>query len=234
MPENSNNNSTTAANNATDIYGNTIDLGIGSDWTKIYWGQSLVTNSMKLLVNNSVSKGLLHANPHTSTYGNDASKLPYYLPGYQRAGALHDNTDTGIANGTKPDIIYLYMGTEDRKQSNPTGFAAKYRDTLNTITAAYPDAEVFCFTTMAFYDSRYCGIGQTYGSSSARMTSVNNSIRSIASEYEKVTLVDIADIITMDNFVTYFPDTVTRVAPTVVAHNIIAARLQKALESQFE
>ena len=234
MPENSYNNSTTAAYNATDIYGNKIDLGIGSDWTKLYWGQSLVSNSMKLLVNNSVSKGLLHANPHTSTYGNDASKLPYYLPGYQRAGALHDNTDAGIANGTKPDIIYLYMGTEDRKQSNPTGFAAKYRETLNTIIAAYPDAEIFCFTTMAFYDNRYCGIGQTYGSSSARMTSVNNSIRTIASEYENVTLVDIADIITLENYKTYFPETVTRVAPNVAAHNIIAERLQKALESQFE
>lgn len=225
------NNSTISVNNATDIYGADINQGIGSDWTKLYWGKSLTTNGMNLLVNNSVSKGLLHANPHTSTYGNDASKLQYYVPGYQRVGQLAANQ--GTLNGTQPDIIYLYMGTEDRKQSNPTGFEAKYKETLDAIATTYPNAEVFCFTTMAYYDSGYRGIGQTSGSSAGRMTTVNDAIRKLACQYENVTLVDIADIITINNYETYFPETVTRVAPRVEAHNVIATRLQKALESQF-
>ena len=88
---------------------------------------------------------------------------------------------------------------------------------------------------MAYFDGGgYRGIGYTSGNSATRMTSVNNDIRTITSEYENVTLVDIADIITMDNYKTYFPETVTRVAPHVTAHNIIAMRLQKALESQFK
>ena len=227
------NNSTTSENNATDIYGADIDQGIGSDWTKLYWGQSMIENGMGLLVNNSVSKGLLHANPHTSTYGNDASQLVHYVPGYQRAGEL--DADQGTLAGTSPDIIYLYMGTEDRKQSDPIGFEAKYKATLDTLTAIYPEAEIFCFTTMAYFDGGgYRGIGYTSGSSASRMKTVNDAIKKLAYQYENVTLVDIADIITMDNYTTYFPEGVTRVAPNNLAHDEIAARLQRALESQFD
>ena len=227
------NNSTISVNNATDIYGADIDQGIGSDWTKLYWGQSLVTNGMNLLVNNSISKGLLHANPHVNTYGNDASQLVHYVPGYQRAGEL--DADQGTLAGITPDIIYVYMGTEDRKQSDPAGFEAKYKATLDTVTATYPNAEVFCFTTMAYFDGGgYRGIGYTDGSSAARMKTVNDAVKKLACQYENVTLVDIADIITMDNYKTYFPETVTRVAPNNLAHDEIAALLQKALESQFK
>lgn len=232
MPENSDNNSTTAINNATDIYGNTLDLGIGTDWTKIYWGKSLVTNDMKLLVNNSVSKGLLHANPHTSTYGNNASNLPKFVPGYQRAGAL--GADQGTLNGKTPDIIYIYMGTEDYKQSTPTEFATKYRATLDTITATYPNAEVFCFTVMRYCENSQRSNGGMSTNATNKMATVNNAIKTVVSEYENVTLVDISDIITADNFATYFPETGTYVAPKAEAHTIIAERLQKALESQFK
>ena len=230
-----NNNSATAEYNDTDIYGDEIDQGIGSDWTKLYWGQSLTANGMKLLVNNSVSKGLLHANPHTNTYGGDESQLIHYVPGYQRVEQLAANQ--GSLSGTAPDIIFLYMGTEDRKQSNPTGFAEKYKETLDAITTMYPKAEVFCFTTMAYYDNGYRGIGTpTTDSPSAetRMNTVNEAIKEVAGKYVNATVVDIAGIITKDNYTDYFPGDETLVAPNYKAHTEIAEILQTALESQFD
>ena len=159
--------------------------------------------------------------------------MVHYVPGYQRAGELA--ADQGTLAGTTPNIIYIYMGTEDRKQSDPAGFEAKYKETLDTVTATYPNAEIFCFTTMAYFDGGgYRGIGYSSGTSAARMKTVNDAIKKLACQYEKVTLVDVADIITMDNYRTYFPEGVTRVAPRVEAHNEIARRLQKALESQFK
>ena len=210
------NNSTTATNNATGIYGNTIDQGIGSDWTKLYWGQSLTTNGMSLLVNNSISEGTT-----VST-------------GVARGSQLH--ADSGTLNGVTPDIIYLFIGTEDRKQTNCSSFEASYRSTLSAITNAYPDAEVFCFTTMAFYNETYGLMSSTSGTDSAktRMPLVNNAIIKVAGEFENATLVDIKDLITTDNYETYFPIKETMITPYVDAHTEIAAILQKALESQFK
>ena len=222
------NNSTTAVNNASSIYGNPLNFGIKDDWTKTYWGRSLETNNMQLLVNNSVSGGKLYEDANATTH----------KAGYKRAGELH--ADTGALSGEKPDVIYLYMGTEDRKQTGVNNriseFEQRYRETLNMFVSKYPDAEIFCFTTMAYSEGgKYWGDGTTASQSATpRMQMVNASIRKIASEYENATLVDIADIIKNDaTFSSHFPATGTYITPLAYTHELIAARLQKALESQF-
>ena len=246
-PDSSANNTTVSDNNRTagntlGIYSSTNELGIGENWTKLYWGQVLTANSMNLLVNNSVHQGLLWSNPAASVASGDA--LTAFVPGADRTGELDGNK--GELSDKDPDVIFLYMGTEDRKQTdlvtNSEAFATRYREAIGEIKADCPNAQIYCFTTMAFYDTGinqntdyvgYAGIGQTYGSSNKRMTNVNNHIRTIASEYENVTLVDIADIITKENYLEFFPDKTTMITPTVDAHNEIAKRAQKALESQF-
>ena len=222
-PENSDNNTTTFTNNTTCIYGNGRNFGIGNDWTKLYWGQSLVTNNLQLLVNNSASDGLLY-----TTRSEDSSKLA----GYLRANQLHDNTDAGITNGTEPDIIYLYMGTLDYMDTaEATPIAEKYEATLQTITSEYGDAEVFCFTVMPYFRS---ASGFPPESMIIRMKALNNCIRDIASKYENVTLVDIENIITSENYTEYYPSIGSNhIMPNAAGHELIAARLQKALESQF-
>ncbi|MBQ8804354.1 MAG: family 43 glycosylhydrolase [Tyzzerella sp.] len=222
------NNSTTAVNNASSIYGNPLNFGIKDDWTKTYWGRSLETNNMQLLVNNSVSGGKLYEDANATTH----------KAGYKRAGELHANT--GALSGEKPDVIYLYMGTEDRKQTGVNNriseFEQRYRETLNMFVSKYPDAEIFCFTTMAYSESgKYWGDGTTASQSATpRMQMVNASIRKITSEYENATLVDIADIIKNDDtFNSHFPTTGTYITPMASTHKKIAERLQEALESQF-
>ena len=234
MPADSNNNSSTAINHAQDIYGNPRNFGIGANWRFTYWGQSIVDNDMKLLVNNSVSGGLLHDYPHSSVMtGANGKKQENFVPGYVRAEQLHDNTDEGIQNGTEPDIIYLYMGTEDYKQKNNLdGFTTAYKNTLDAITSEYPDAEVFCFTVLP-----YCP--KSHGDISTNMTNRwkahNDSIREAASQYENVTLVDIAKVIDETNYKNYYPNVSwgDLVTPNADGHNVIADVLQEALASQY-
>ena len=226
------------------ISGKAPNGNIDKDENNLYWGQSRVTNGLNLLVNNSSSHSRLtngvnaHSNSHT--------------PGYLRVEELAQEQDGQGEIVKTPDIIYLYMGTEDYRYNQvgsysadtaaavktdegyitPTTFTEAYVITLEKIKELYPNAEVFCFTLLPLSHN-----ASPYTDTlEANRTAYNNRIKEIASDYEKVTIVDSTDVITKDNFITdgYFSQQYSDILPYKKAHDVIAAKLQKALESQFK
>ena len=124
-----------------------------------WWRQAADALGATVLVNNSWSGSSFS----TSTNGN----VPAYL---ERCVQLHD--DTGSNAGEEPDIIAVYMGTNDfnaLKDSSdtfrtdaldynsllvgttyktPSNIAEGYAIVLDKITKRYENAEIYCFTIL--------------------------------------------------------------------------------------
>lgn len=136
------------------------DLGVDLDST--WWQRTVNTVGAKLLVNNSWS----------GSYIKDASTNTLSTPGAYlgRAQQLHD--DTGDNAGQTPDVIFVYMGTNDyykykadvgtvnattlaalQARVDDTGFRAAtvaeaYAMMLLRMKKAYPTAEVYCLNVL--------------------------------------------------------------------------------------
>ena len=150
---------TTIGNNVAYYKDNNFGFGADDTW----WNQAAMALGARILVNNSFSA--------SSFSMNSAGEAAYK----NRCVQLHD--DNGEHAGEKPDIIAVYLGTNDfsisRNPGNPNhnkipvGYtvdyaslknANSYKDPTNTaeayaimldkMKAAYPDAEIYCFTLL--------------------------------------------------------------------------------------
>ena len=132
---------------------------LGNDVGKTWWQRTINHLGATLLVNNSDSGGFI------LDYKENGNK-----PAYLRADRLHD--DTGANAGTEPDMIFLYLGTNDFARYGKAGssfgsvaeidfssipdkcdesykassVAEAYAILLYKITVEYPDARVYCLS----------------------------------------------------------------------------------------
>ena len=112
------------------------DLSSHSD---CWWQQVIDAFGGKLLANASFSGGYV-------------VKSPYYPESL--ASALHpDRRERLSQNGREPDVILLYLGTNDlgygtmaEKQDPLCCFPTAYSALLAGLRARYPQAELWCFT----------------------------------------------------------------------------------------
>ena len=121
-----------------------------------YWMQVAKRNEMNVLVNNSWPGSLIRGDSGSAGAGS-------------RAVNLHANT--GALAGTTPDVIAVFMGTNDLFWSEcgtysedlyarlitqnadgsytyeyPVNFVESYIIAMHKIATNYPNAKVFCFT----------------------------------------------------------------------------------------
>lgn len=168
-----------------------------------WWSLVEQATQMDVLVNNSWS-----GSRATATSFDDLSSGVV-----SRCENLH--SDVGSKNGTKPDVIVVYLGTNDLWGENLTpaivtpafegkesifdqsgdyvnylnNFTLSYAVMIDKIQKAYPEADVFACT---------CLPNTSYSSTATRLVSINNAIRAISEDFG-LTLVDIqksCDIIT--------------------------------------
>ena len=154
---------TTIKNGAIYYPRNGFDVTADSTW----WKQTADALGMEILVNNSWSGSCL-LNTRSGTVG-------AYL---DRCVQLHDNT--GENAGQTPDVIAIFLGTNDyytypstlgsfdsidfgaliKETSDTVEYKAPvtsmeaYAITLHKIKKAYPDAEVYCFTLLQRVNSQ--------------------------------------------------------------------------------
>lgn len=107
-----------------------------------WWGQVLDALGGKLLVNNSWSGSMACKHPQCG------------IPSY---GASDERTAGLGKDGVAPDVIMVYLGTNDwgagmivdsdaGEEDNLAVFRVAYRTMLDKIKQNYPDAEIWCFT----------------------------------------------------------------------------------------
>ncbi len=226
-----NTNSTIGSNN---VYYNGKNglTGVEDTW----WMQTVNDTGMNLLVNNSWSGSFVVGglNSVDAGVGN-------------RAENLHDNT--GDNAGTLPDVIAVYMGTNDLSKNvgdytsagfydnsyvdsdgdgvydDPTTFAHAYAIMLDKITKAYPEAEIFTFTILA----------NNWVNASVN-EKINAAIQEISAHYG-ATVVDIyAETgITAANAGEYMLDNEkTHIHPNEAGMDLITEAFKKALLEKFQ
>jgi len=120
---------TTLGQNGSTYPNQKAAVGFMETW----WMQVIRDCGMELLVNNSRSGDELNPN---ETPGK----------GLERCVQLH--SDTGADAGEKPDIIFIYFGTNDAAHTGTGLFRSYYSRLMEKLTAAYPDAEIFYFTLL--------------------------------------------------------------------------------------
>lgn len=151
-----------------------------TDVNMTWWMQAANETGMNVLVNNSWS-------------GDTIAKR-----GITRAMQLHDNT--GDNADTNPDIVAVYMGVNDVKNTanlSTNVFSENYTTMITNIKTTYPDADVFVFTLLP-----YTAPNATVPSMGADEIEVYNQvIRTVASE-NGCTVVDLFNDsgITEDNY----------------------------------
>ena len=157
-----------------------FDITVESTW----WHQAAQELGMDILVNNSWSGSCL-LNTRSGTVG-------AYI---DRCVQLHD--DTGDNAGQKPDIIAIFLGTNDYYTypstlgsyesigfdtlitqtesgyvyATPTTSMEAYAVILHKISQSYPESEVYCFTLLPRVNS------------SSQPTSVNEDIKQLTERF---------------------------------------------------
>ena len=202
----------TIRNNSTYYHNVHNEVLLDNDVGKTWWQKTINYLGANLLVNNSDSGGFI------LDYKENGNK-----PAYLRADQLHD--DTGEDAGTEPDMIFLYLGTNDfarygKSNSSFGSFseidfdsipekcgstykassvAEAYAILLYKISVAYPDAEVYCLSLIDAIPWHQSGRDQTIGA-------FNTMISELA-EYYGASYVDIYNGtgINQDNIDTYVP-----------------------------
>ena len=172
-------NSTIGSNAVYYTEGNSYGVTLADTW----WTQVAEAMGMRLLVNNAWS-GSCVFNTRSGTPG-------AYI---DRCVQLHD--DTGSNAGEEPDIIAIYLGTNDVDKTpdvigtlsgvnytkvqasgfTPTTVLQAYALMLYKSMKRYPDAEFYCFTLLP---EKY---GQT-AEQLEQMERFNAAIKSIAAHY---------------------------------------------------
>ena len=105
-----------------------------------WWGQVIDALDGRLLVNDSFSGSTVCLHPG------------YEIPSY---GCSRERTSNLDKNGRHPDVIMVFMGTNDwgrgteipsSDANDLTRFSSAYQKMLDRLTANYPEAELWCFT----------------------------------------------------------------------------------------
>lgn len=120
-------------------YSNCLETGvfIPSD---TWWGQVIDALDGRLLVNDSFSQSTVCFHPQ------------YEIQSY---GCSEKRTSELDKHGRLPDVIMIFMGTNDWGRGTPipstdendlTRFSSAYRKMLDRIKKNYPEAELWCFT----------------------------------------------------------------------------------------
>ena len=124
----SNNTAYNSSIGGNGVYYTSSKMIVNETW----WYQTAVALNMGLCVNNSWD-------------GSRVTDTKATIPsGVERASELHnDNT------GKKPDVIVIYMGTNDVGNGIALEtFEAAYTEMLNVVKTNYPTAEVYCCTLL--------------------------------------------------------------------------------------
>lgn len=212
VSNNANMNSTIGKNNV--YYSGGTQTSTGVIWqNQTYWGKVIDKYGMELCVNNSTGSGKVSA---------DVDKGDGYerLSGIKRGTELHNN------EGQEPDIIIVYMGTNDLADNTSTSFKSAYKKMIDNIYARYANAEIFCFTLIPRNEQA------TY---ETRVTGYNNKIREVVSTYEdRVTLVDMYQELglTWNNLSLYLRSDNLHPNPTGMEY--ISKVLERALLNEFD
>ena len=208
--------SNNTAHNSTlgnnDTFYNSTMMNVNSTW----WKQVLNELQLSLCVNNSCD-----ASRVTDTH----EKMP---SGMTRAAELSRD------NGTSPDIIIVYLGTNDLAADDVTfdqntlydtlGFIQAYDEMIYNIVTAYPDADVFVCTLLP--EGR---------NTDGELLEYNEAIREIAND-QGVNVIDLyADSgITRANYLQYVIDQGTlRVHPNEEGMDKISDTVVKALTEYY-
>ncbi len=103
-----------------------------------YWYQLMKMYGMNLCVNNSWSGA--YASLHTPNVGSNVDRDGSVSSGVIRASKL------AKLDGTAPDYILIYIGINDLNNGSVTDevVCEAYMEILNTVSATYPNAKVFC------------------------------------------------------------------------------------------
>ena len=175
-----------------------------------YWGLLIEKYGMELCVNNSTGGGKV-----SDDVGTDGVRLS----GIKRSTELHHNSKQ------MPDIIVVYMGTNDFLSAVPsTIFEETYTQMIDSLLKTYTTAEIFCFTLIPAKDSMYQN----------QMNMYNEKIRSSVRRFEsRVTLVDIYEEsgITWNNFNEY---TLDALHPNIEGMKMIADAFEKHLLTLYK
>ncbi|MBR6689454.1 MAG: SGNH/GDSL hydrolase family protein [Clostridia bacterium] len=209
----SNNSSTTNTTIGSNKVYYTSSLGSPiTDVNMTWWMQAANETGMNVLVNNSYSGDTI------------ANR------GKTRAMQLHD--DTGDNSGTNPDIVAVYIGINDVKNTSnlsTTVFGDNYTTMVTNIKTTYPDADIFVFTLPP-----YTAPNATVPSMGADEIEVYNQvIRNVANE-NGCTIVDIFNDsgITEDNYLSdYMWD--TGLHPNEAGMDAITETFISALSSKY-
>lgn len=166
------------------VYYSTSNAGsFGVNVNDTWWKQTADVLGMRVLVNNSWSGSCV------INFGSGSPSA--YI---DRSQQLHDNT--GSNSGEKPDVIAIYMGTNDVKNADDPGDISKVNfDALKSVSSSYtpstvleayalmlyraikkyPNAEIYCMTLLPYENI-------TAAQRNA-MVKFNDGVRRIAEHY---------------------------------------------------
>lgn len=217
----------TIGSNRPYYTGTNIISSVNDTW----WKKTVDFLQMRLLVNNSWSGSYVS--------DNNKNDKPACL---DRAYNLYDNT--GDNAGETPDIVSVYMGTNDFINNvtigsfesvsdiydsasnsyigNTKEFASAYAIMLHKIKTSYPNAKVFCFTILPnVRNTNYTFLDE-----------INQTIRDLA-DYFDCELVDLYNNsgITVDNLSSLMGD---GLHPNAVGMTLIAECFERALIEAYK
>lgn len=144
-----------------------------------WWGQVIDFFGGELLVNNSWS-------------GSRVTRLPNSFELFP-SGCSDERTNGLHIGNVTPDIIIVYMGTNDwgfGVKPEPD-FSQAYDNMLNKLRNNYPEAEIWCCTLSATYVSAIPKFVFPYSCGGFHMDLYNNIIRDLVSRHN-CRLIDLA------------------------------------------
>lgn len=116
-----------------------------------WWGKVIESLGANLLINNSIS-------------GSTVSFSPLYE--YNSYGCSDERTSSLDKNGIEPDVIMVYLGTNDwgagfqlkkdflDKEESRKIFSVAYQSMVSKLKQRYSKAEIWCFTLTTSYCSK--------------------------------------------------------------------------------
>lgn len=169
-----------------------------SEVSLTWWYQLAKHYNMKIGINNSLSGSSMNSSD------------------------INTRINTLDENG-KPDVIVIFLGTNDNVNGYVTTFAPAYERALEYIKKSYPDTYVF-LATLGY--SAYTG----YNYTEANRLAFNDSIRSLARKYD-AGLIEIDKVQTIDTYVLCLND---NLHPKQYGMNQIFNAGKEAFEKYFK
>lgn len=172
-----------------------------------WWGKFIFETKTKFGVNASLSGSTCY------NWGSSSAAGP----------AMNDTRIKLLGENGKPDIILIYIGTNDNVNGFTTDqFRTAYETMLSKIALRYPNAYVFCLTM------GYCNYSGYFYTETNRLT-FNNIIRKVATEYN-ASIIDIANVQTTETYSKMLGDALH---PSKEGMSIIAAEVIRVVEEFF-